>query len=51
METRARAPSASYMDLTQEAATAPQQPPARFRPANYSVDHTRDGEASSDDAP
>ena len=36
METRA--PSASYMDLTQEAAAAPQQPPSRFRPSNYTVD-------------
>ena len=36
METTA--PSASYMDLTQEAATAPQQPPSRFRPSNYTVD-------------
>ena len=53
METRA--PSASYMDLTQEAAAAPQQPPSRFRPSNYTVDlsntTTGDGEASSDDAP
>ena len=32
------APSVSYMDLTQEAATAPQQPPSRFRPSNYTVD-------------
>ena len=34
----ARAPSASCMDLTQEATTAPQQPPSRFRPSNYTVD-------------
>ena len=34
----ARAPSASLMDLTQEATTAPQQPPSRFRPSNYTVD-------------
>ena len=33
-----RAPSASYMDLTQEATAAPQQPPSRFRPSNYTVD-------------
>ena len=36
METRA--PSASFMDLTQEATTASQQPPSRFRPSNYTVD-------------
>ena len=30
--------SASLMDLTQEATTAPQQPPSRFRPSNYTVD-------------
>ena len=31
-------PSVQYMDLTQEAATAQQQPPSRFRPSNYTVD-------------
>ena len=36
METRA--PSTSFMDLTQEATTASQQPPSRFRPSNYTVD-------------
>ena len=35
METRA--PSTSFMDLTQEATTS-QQPPSRFRPCNYTVD-------------
>ena len=33
-----RAPSAFYMDLTQETAAAPPQPPSRFRPSNYTVD-------------
>ena len=32
-----RAPSASYMDLTQETAAAPPKPPSRFRPSNYTV--------------
>ena len=31
-------PSVQYMDLTQEAAIAQQQPPSRFRPSNYTVD-------------
>ena len=34
----ARAPSASFMRLTHKATTAPQQPPSRFRPSNYTVD-------------
>ena len=33
-----RAISASYMDLTQETAATPPQPPSRFRPSNYTVD-------------
>ena len=33
-----RAPSASHMDLTQETAATPPQPPSRFRPSNYTVD-------------
>ena len=33
-----RAPSASYMDLTQETAAAPPQPPSRFRPSKNTVD-------------
>ena len=33
-----RTPSASYMDLTQETAAIPPQPPSRFRPSNYTVD-------------
>ena len=36
----AGAPSVSYMDLTQEAATAPQQPPSRFRPCQAGRDAT-----------
>ena len=56
METRA--PSTSFMDLTQEATTASQQPPSRFRPSNYTVDlsnttnqpptSTGDGQAGRD---
>ena len=34
----ARMPSVQYMDLTEEAETAQQQPPSRFRPSNYTVD-------------